>query len=296
MKLAVVNFHFERPEMTNISLNNNLKYWNEYSDKIDYYCVFVSGETKRFPSENNLLVEKEILEIKKEYPDIKFYKINNKKFSEDTCFNTFKEIVINGNYDGCFVLEDDVLISSSFFEFGLNAINKLSIDKSFFSLNLYGNTIDFNFFNQIKKTDCFVPWGFYITRDAIISADKYINLLISFKEKNVKNEEDLYKLSLDFVKSTDLNKIDRIYLPGILGGDGLLGLVSYNKNMTIYSSTFSRAYNIGVMGEHNIISIEEYNNFVLKYKHGVINKDIHDKEILIDQKNIILNKIEISND
>lgn len=296
MRLAVVNFHFERPEMTNISLNNNLKYWKQYSDKIDYYCVFVSGKPKKFPPENNLLVEKEILKIKKEYNNIKIYKINNKDFSEDTCFNTFKKIVLDGKYSGCFILEDDILVSSSFFEFGLNAINELSFDKNFFSLNLYGNTVDLSYFNQIKKTKSFVPWGFYITKEAIISADKYINSLILFKKQNINSSKTLDNLSLEFIQSTDLKKGDHTYLPGILGGDGLLGLVSHNKNMTIYCSIFSRAYNIGIMGEHNVLSIQEYNNFVLDYKNGIIKKDIHNKEILIDQKNIVLKKLEIVND
>jgi hypothetical protein len=296
MKIAVINFNFERPEMTKISMNNNLKFWNKYSDIIDYFCIFVSGETKKFPKNNNKLVKDEILKIKENFNKIKIYEISNKDFAEDTCFNTFKDIVLHNNYDGCFILEDDIIISSSFFDFGIKAINKLSFDDNFFSINLYGETNDLNFFNKIKKTDCFVPWGFYITKKAIINADKYINELICFKRKNIGSNFDLNTLSLNFINSTNLNAGNNIYLPGILGGDGLLGLISYNKNMNIYSSLFNRAFNIGIMGENNPRSLIEYNDFISKYLIGDIKKDIHGKDIIIENKYNEVIKVDIIND
>jgi len=299
MRLAVVNFHFERPEMTNISLENNINYWKKYSKNIDYYCIFVKGIPKKFPKENNLLVKKEILNILNSNKNVKFLEVENKEITEDTCFSTFKNIVLNNNYDGCFVIEDDILVASSYFDFALSSIDKISsIDNNFYSLSLYGSSLDLDKINILKKTLCYIPWGVFITKLGINYSIKYFEELINFK-KNLKltnNNGDLALLSEDFFISLNINRKPGYPTLGILGGDGLSSHIANHHSLNIYESIYSRAYNIGIMGEHNPGSVEDYKTYIYNLKSGIIHRDIHNKKIVLNQKNISKEGIVIYND
>lgn len=303
MRLAVVNFHFERPEITKFSLENNLKYWSKYSNNIDYYCIFVNGKTKKFPQENNFIVKKEILKIIKNYKNVKFIEINNKLITEDTCFSSFKEIVINNNYDGCFVIEDDIIISSSYFNFGINSIEKiLSTDNNFYSLSLYGSTDDILKIGIIKKSHSYTPWGIFISKVGIIHTAEYMKKLINFKTelKLSNNNEDLSFLSEKFFISLGISRKPGGSTLGILGGDGLSSHVANHYNLNMYESLYSRAFNIGILGEHNPESIDNYKIYLNKINKSAsnngINIDIHHKKIILNQENITKDRVIIYND